>query len=356
MKSAVPSLNIPTQDTLACLSTSTNESEVSVVDINAGILTTDGDCWEEMDVKQEVKFNPDAENMSQFHPQNSTVQDFPRPLGVPLLSCNSMTNDAFKYVTGLSKCCFEKFLNILTVSPFTLPACDLSAGNQLFLTLCKMKCNFSFDHLSVVLKVEPNAAFIVFSFWTYTIFRVMKSMCHVSKIREGKLLGSISIGLVQVNVLKHYTSCIDYMSSFPQVSTSLKGIVAVDDSEIRLYYCSKLYDECVSADVMLQNSGLKKSLGATSFLASESLLLSNYFKNCTAKVTPIVSDCVCGKDAMTRYQASKFAMSRKCFQCLVEMYRILADGIPTNLTIMQSEIFFSCMMMLNLREDLFMSD
>ncbi len=320
--------------------------------VNVESPSAEEDCWEELETKPEVKFSSGEEVAPQC--VGSPLQESHRSIGFPLFSCNSMTNDELNYFTGLPKNCFEKFLSSLTVQPFTLPACALSADNQLLLTLCKMKHNFSFRYLSIVFKVEPSDAMIVFSFWTYTMYRVLKSMCFTSGKGERKLLGSISIGIVQVKILKQSSSCIE--KKFTKASTFLKGVMAIDECGLSMYYCSRLYEECISSDVMLQDSGLKISLcSETCIVVDECLTDCNYFENINVKVKPAqVSHCVCGNNIMTQFQASKYAMASKCFQCLVELYHILADGIASDLRIMQSEIFFNCMMMLNLREDLFM--
>ncbi|KAK3931318.1 THAP domain-containing protein 7, partial [Frankliniella fusca] len=135
---------------------------------------------------------------------------------------------------------------------------------------------------SVVLKVEPNDAFIVFSFWTYTLFRVMKALCGNIQTEPS---GSISIAIVQVKVLKHYTSCLQKLSTSTKLSSFRKGVVAVDDCKPSIYFCSKLYDESTALDDMLHYSGLKASLPAgTSIVVNLDLLRTNYFENMNVKV------------------------------------------------------------------------
>ncbi|KAK3918570.1 DNA transposase, partial [Frankliniella fusca] len=318
-KSAVPSLNLPKRKRVHDIPLSSNATFSVDNSINVEVLLEDADCLEELNVKQEVKFTPDTEVMPQYHGLNRPIPDCDRFIRSPLLSCDSMTNDELNYFTGLSNNCFEKFLSILTKQPFSLPSCNLSADNQLFLTLCKMKHNFSFDYISVVLKVEPNDAFIVFSFWTYTLFRVMKALCGNIQTEPS---GSISIAIVQVKVLKHYTSCLQKLSTSTKLSSFRKGVVAVDDCKPSIYFCSKLYDESTALDDMLHYSGLKASLPAgTSIVVNLDLLQTNYFENMNVKVESAqVSHCVCGTDVMTHCQASRLVMSNKCFQCLVEMY------------------------------------
>jgi len=291
---------------------------------------TEEDSWQKVDVKEEFVLTP----------------------SMHLATCYQTWSDSeLNYMSGISKTCFQTLFLVLTKDALTMPSCNLSAQDQMLLTLCQYKHHFSYPLLSIIFKIQPNDAPAVFSFWTYHMFKTLKLYFGAALKAEPKVQHSVTVGVVKVPVLEPSSHCAHHCGydETGEIS-SLKALVVIDDVNQSVLYCSKLYGKLTSNECILQDMEFQQCAAPSTLIKLHgSLNISNIFpdKNIQVILSDDVSQCICSKGGQSARCAFSSLMLTKCSQCLVEFYKILTDGIPSNLLIMSSEIFFNCMMLLN---------
>ncbi|XP_034252143.1 uncharacterized protein LOC117651840 isoform X2 [Thrips palmi] len=285
--------------------------------------------WVKVEVKEELNLSP---SMHFSHKEWS----------------NMLNDSEFYYLSGISKNCFQSLFVILTGEPLTLPSCNMAAQEQLLLTLCKYKHNFPYPFLSIFFKMEQSDALAVFSFWTYHMFKTLKLYFGMALKADSKdnQSQSVTVGVVKVPVLQshwdRHTGC--------GKSYSLKSLVVVDDESQSVVLCSKLYGKLTSNDLILHEMEFQQCFTPSTSITLQGPLKGSAFVldgKYRVSLSENAQQCLCSEGGESTMCLLSSFLLNKCFQCLMEVHKILSDGIPPNLLTMSSEIFFNCMMLFN---------
>lgn len=287
--------------------------------------------WEELDIKEEA--------------ESTTPVQFSRPEWYELLSKSEMI-----YFCGIPKNCFQSLFTIMTGESLTLPCCNMSGHDQLLLTLCKYKHNYTYSLLGIIFRIEQNDALAVFSFWTYHMFKTLKLYFGVALKAEKNMIHSVSVGIVEVPILGTSSLCAHSSHSDSGEMTSLKSLVVINNDSKSVLFCSKLYGKFTSNESIFQDLEFQQCVAlSTSIKVHGSLNVSNLFpdKNIEFVVSDNGTQCKCsGGGVFAGCALSSFQLD-KGFQSFMEFYKILSEGIPTGILVMSSEIFYNCLMLLN---------
>jgi len=289
--------------------------------------------WEECDIKEELDFTP---SLHFSHPER----------------CRMISDSEVNYLSGIPKNCFQSLFTMLSGESLTLPSCNMSAQDQLLLTLCKYKHNFPCPLLQIIFKIEQNNILEVFSFWTYHMFKTLK-VCFGTPVKaDRKVQDSVSVGFVEVPILKPNPQCTLHSGHCgTEEISSLKALVVIDDDNRSVLYCSKLYGTFTSNYSILLDMEFRQCVAGSRLIKLQgSLNVSNSFpgRDIQAILSDNVAPCLCTKVGESATCAFSSFLNTKRFQCFMEFFKILSEGLPPSLLVMSSEIFFNCMMVLNL--------
>ncbi|XP_034232997.1 uncharacterized protein LOC117640560 isoform X2 [Thrips palmi] len=260
----------------------------------------------------------------------------------------------FDFLSGISKNCFQSLFALLTTESLTLPSCNMSAKNQLLLTLCKYKYNLPYPILNIIFKIKDSDALAVFSFWTYHIFKTLKLNSLVDVKPEKSLQQSVSVGFLKIPVLEPSSPCAhQHEHSYSESCPYLKSLVVIDDDSQLILYCSKLYGVFTRDESMLLDKEFQQCLAAsTSIKWYGDFNLSQLFpdKDIEVVISDNISSCLCRKrHDYGAVCASSSVLLTKQFQNLMAFFKILSEGLPYGLLIISSEIVFNCMTIFNFR-------
>jgi len=287
--------------------------------------------WDEMVIKEELNLTP---SMHYSHPE-----------------WYQLLNDSeLNYFCGIPKICFQSLFVKMTGESLTLPSCNMSAHDQLLLTLSKYKHNHPFSLLSIIFRIEQKDALAVFSFWTYHVFKTLKLYFGFGVKAEGKVQHCVSVGVMEVPVLEKSSLCVHSRHCDSGEISSLKSIVVIDDGAQTILYCSKLYGKFTSNESILQDPEFQHCVArSTSIELHGSLNVSHLFpdKIVEYNIPDNVCQCLCNGGGVSAGCALSSFQLTKRFQCFTEHYKILSEGVPTGVLVMASELFFNCLMLLN---------
>lgn len=260
----------------------------------------------------------------------------------------------FYYLSGVSKSCFQSLFVMLTGESLTLPSCNISAQDQLLLTLCKYKHNFPYHFLKVIFKISETDASAVFLFWTHILFETL-NLHFVKDVKpETDMQQSISVGIMKVPVSEPSSLCAQHSEHSKMGGFSyLKSLVVVDNDDESILYCSKLYGALTSDESMLLDKACQQCLArSTSIKVYGDLNLSILFpdKDIQVFLPDNATPCLCGSRGESMSCAFSSFMLTKQFQTLMEFYKILSEGLTPSVLILSSKIVFNCMMILNFRK------